>query len=635
MLFDGTDDEAYWYTELKYPTGDGDATIAAGDYYLNMYVSELPGSVGAPGAEAIFYSVGSLGSAMYSGNASASSGTLTLASAADNKIGVGDEIRHGLNRYYITRRLSPTRFTIQNSGANGGTPGDTNITFGTTAITIYRAFGSLSAAQTGSSNADHLGTANLVGSYQLNWACYNDGALDDMLDLTGWTTGASNYIRIFTPVSPDQVGASQRHTGVAGTGFRLTPVDATQQGYNIIHLKTEYVRIQGIEIDGSGLTNAESARGITVMQDLSNVGDIRIDSTIIHDLDTNSGAYQWETSIGIHDLQQAANTGPPMLITNNIIYNIYNSKDLGHAGGMHIGSRTTSYVYNNTVYNVVNDSGTDGGPAWGIYAKAWPLATGNATVIATNNYVGNVLAPFDPVGRCYDTRDNGILTQSYNVSSDATASGAGSQTLKTDYATYFSSIVGDSENLHITNTSSNLWGSSGENLSATFTRDVDNTTRNAPWDISADEYGGITASVGIAVSVYDTNAYGGDPQLITSTTTSITSSTANLLTLDLGSGVEQTYSSSDRRRLRVHIDVTSVTAGGSFTLAYDSTSDSSNLVTPDLVVPDQTFVMFSVAILIPILTGLVARKGVLGNRQFLGRRNRPQCKKGERITRIH
>ena len=34
LVFDSTDDEAYWYTELSYPTGDDDASIAAGAYTL-------------------------------------------------------------------------------------------------------------------------------------------------------------------------------------------------------------------------------------------------------------------------------------------------------------------------------------------------------------------------------------------------------------------------------------------------------------------------------------------------------------------------------------------------------------------------------------------------------------------------
>jgi len=139
----------------------------------------------------IYYSVGTDNLALYSGNASATSGALTLSSPAVDKIGVGDEVRVGSNRYYITGRNSSTMFTIQNSGANGGTPGDTNITFGSQSIAIHRAFNSLTAAVTGSSDANHLKTADLYGgSFQLNWPCYNDGPMDDAVTIDGYTTSA-------------------------------------------------------------------------------------------------------------------------------------------------------------------------------------------------------------------------------------------------------------------------------------------------------------------------------------------------------------------------------------------------------------------------------------------------------------
>ena len=108
-------------------------------------------------AEVIYYSVGTDNTSLYSDTASAASGTLTLNSPAADRIGVGDEIREGLNRYYITGRNSTTVFTIQNSAANGGTPGDTNISFASTAITIFRAFNTLSDATRNSDDGTHLG----------------------------------------------------------------------------------------------------------------------------------------------------------------------------------------------------------------------------------------------------------------------------------------------------------------------------------------------------------------------------------------------------------------------------------------------------------------------------------------------
>ncbi|MCK4693771.1 MAG: LamG domain-containing protein, partial [Anaerolineales bacterium] len=41
-IFDSTDDEAYWYTDLTYPTGSDDASIAAGNYTQHMYFDQLP-----------------------------------------------------------------------------------------------------------------------------------------------------------------------------------------------------------------------------------------------------------------------------------------------------------------------------------------------------------------------------------------------------------------------------------------------------------------------------------------------------------------------------------------------------------------------------------------------------------------
>jgi hypothetical protein len=202
-----------------------------------------------------------------------------LNSPAANKIGVGDEIRLGANRYYITGRNSATEFTIQNSAANGGTPGDTNITFGSTAITIFRAFNTLSAAEAGSSDASHLNASDLVaGNLQLNWTCYDDGAMNDGITvIDGWTTGPANYIRIYTPTDTNEVGASQRHTGTAGTGFRLTPsFDLTATlSFWYIEILEEYVRIEGIEVDGSGLTNGRRLSAVRIPSTVSSTSDLR------------------------------------------------------------------------------------------------------------------------------------------------------------------------------------------------------------------------------------------------------------------------------------------------------------------------------------------------------------------------
>jgi hypothetical protein len=114
--------------------------------------------------------------------------------------------------------------------------------------------------------------------------------------------------------------------------------------------------------------------------------------------------------------------------------------------------------------------------------------------------------------------------------------------------------------------------------------------------------------VDIQVSAYHTNSSGGDAtEIITSSTTLIDSTTADPYDLTIGSGSLQTFTSADPRHIRLLVDVTEV-HGGSFTLAYDSAANPSYLQIPTLTVPDQTLILISVAILIPVLSGLSARK---------------------------
>ena len=44
LAFNTGGQDAYWYSDISYPTGTDDSTIAAGNYFLNMYFSSLPAS---------------------------------------------------------------------------------------------------------------------------------------------------------------------------------------------------------------------------------------------------------------------------------------------------------------------------------------------------------------------------------------------------------------------------------------------------------------------------------------------------------------------------------------------------------------------------------------------------------------
>jgi len=398
---------------------------------------------------AIYYSVGTSTADLKSGSPTItiSSGTATFSVAQPNNIGVGDKITYNTSSIaYISGRTSSTVYSVIT--ATGGTPANVS---GQTVNSIKRTFNSLSSAESDSTGASYLNTSDLVaGNYQLNWPCYNDGILSQgaALFIDGWTTGASNYLRIFTPTASSEVGTSQRHTGTAGTGFRINQTSGS------INVFEEYTRIDGIEMYGTASRIVASATG---------TGDIRVSHSIFHGRDSSFSG-------GCIVCTQVNATAITYKIYNNIFYD--NTHTFG-TGIQIANTGYTVYAYNNTVYGM-NYRG---------------IERTQSTVTATNNVVvGSGNADF-----------SGTLTQSYNVSSDATASGTGSQTNKTDYANYFVDITGGSEDLHLKDDSNTLWGSNGADLdqdaNLSITADIDGDSRDASTpDIGADETTGAAAS---------------------------------------------------------------------------------------------------------------------------------------------
>jgi hypothetical protein len=115
-------------------------------------------------------------------------------------------------------------------------------------------------------------------------------------------------------------------------------------------------------------------------------------------------------------------------------------------------------------------------------------------------------------------------------------------------------------------------------------------------------------SVGITVSVHHTDSDGSDPALIISNTATINANTSDPYVFSLGSGAEQTFQSTDVQRLRLLVDVTSISSGGSFTLAYDSAANPSYLATPVITVPEASFLMILVVFFIPIYINMAQRR---------------------------
>ena len=420
---------------------------------LNTYSKYAEAALAGGSTKAIYYSVGTDSNPLYSGSASALNGVLTLGSAAADKIGVGDEVRVGDNRYYITRRNSSTSFNIQNSGANSGIPGDTNITFSSTTISIYRAFGSLSAAYSGSSNSSHLKTSDLVGGkYQLNWPCYADGVMTSSLTLsqTGYTTGPDNYIRIYTPTSPSEVGTSQRHNGTWNTGFMMIPSSGSA-----ISVSEDYVRIEGIAIQA---TSAAASSVISVTDNAGAFSDNN-DVRISHCLIVGRSGSPNSRAVWVSDTNNKVN----VTLSNTIAYN-HSTTGSGFAAFQFGGTDTgfnTGYCYNCTAYK--NRYGFQRyGTAGGNFILTNCISLGNTD----NDYTGT------------------FTDSDYNMSSNTSAPGAHSLHNKTASNNFVSTASG-SENHHLKYGADAI--NAGTSLSSVFTNDIDGQVRSIPWDMGADE----------------------------------------------------------------------------------------------------------------------------------------------------
>ncbi|MCD6150027.1 LamG domain-containing protein, partial [bacterium] len=187
-----------------------------------------------------------------------SSGTATFSSAAPDNVGVGDVVLYDSNNddsltsadsiAFIKSRTDSTHYILQTE--TGATPADlsANDTWA-----IYRAYTSLANAESGIENTSIPisftgGNRDLVtNNEQWNIACYNGegGAADETaVRINGWTTSSANYLRIYTPIDANEVGASQRHSGKWDEGkYRLE---------DYLRINENYVRIEGLQFKGPG-----------------------------------------------------------------------------------------------------------------------------------------------------------------------------------------------------------------------------------------------------------------------------------------------------------------------------------------------------------------------------------------------
>lgn len=277
--------------------------------------------------------------------------------------------------------------------------------------------------------------------------CY-DFALTDEVTLSGWTTDATHYVRIYTPTA-------ERHDGTASTGFSITdngiasPISVSTCGH---------VRLEGLVIKSTGNISAIVDPGAS-----SSVRDVRVSNCVVVSVSGTSEGY------GLDFNASHANT--VLRLWNNIIYD-FNS---GAGGGYGIGflsSTAVAYVYNNTVYNCRRG-----------------IVTNSTNQLLKNNICDSNQGDF-----AFVAGPNASSTN--NLSSDSSVSTYGTGSANPSYADEAS------DDFHLASGDTAARGN-GADLSAdanlAFSDDIDGDSRSA-WDIGADEFVGAGGDASTSVA---------------------------------------------------------------------------------------------------------------------------------------
>ena len=366
------------------------------------------------------------------------SGNATLSGVTwlyDN-IGQGVVAQYNGRTSYIDSITSATSFhLIQLDGTDAIEQSSTDLT------SVHYEYASLFDAEAGLQQ--DLTSTDLI----MNIACYYDPddytADTTAVDINGWTTDATRYINIYTPTGGTQSVHSQRHSGKWNDEKYIF---GTNSWSHPLTIENAYTIINGLQILGDNQSNGAQAVRIfgTNCAFSNNIVTLPAGKT------NTAGIYVMHTGNGSY-------------IYNNVVYGGFTDAGIQLQwidAGMHF------YVYNNTIY----------GNTRGVYITD----SGNGILLLTNNVCTNNTTADYVLSTYYDAASD------YNVSSDSSASVFTHNAInQTSYASYF--VDPANGDFHLKDTSANLWGLSGTDLSGTFTADIDGSTRSVPWDIGADQ----------------------------------------------------------------------------------------------------------------------------------------------------
>lgn len=390
-----------------------------------------------------------------------SGSTATFSSAQPGNVGVGDVIQYDADNNgtvdhvaFITGRTDSSHYSVQSS--SGAAP--TSTTAANQHWGIFRAYTALNSVCGGTENTGinsavsnfDTGNRNLTTDGNVwNIACYGDGIDATPVVWDNWTTDATDYIRIYTPYLPAEVGVSQRHTGKWTTtgAYALEVSNAAA-----LTLHDDNMRIEGLQIAVDAV-NGISQKGID-MYNFGGAVDIRISACIIRG--AGNAAQDWH--LGISEYNTITGV---ISIWNNIIYNFTGTST--NTAAMELKGHPTLYLYNNTVVNC--------------YHGYWRNGDTTVTGLLINNIAQNCTQGFDTAAYFDPASD-------YNVSDLNDAPGANSQNGTVAF------VNAPAANYHLA-----AWDTVAQNAGTdlsgdahlAFTVDINGEVRTDPWDIGADE----------------------------------------------------------------------------------------------------------------------------------------------------
>ncbi len=309
-------------------------------------------------------------------------------------------------------------------------------------------YSSLSAGEAGEQR--DLTVADEIAAFE----CYSFSDTTPVT-ISGWTTDATRYVRIYTP-------SSERHSGTWSTSkYRLEPSNA--EG---ISIGTEFCRIDGLQIRHTSVAqNDLFCIGVGTV-----VGGVGTANIQITNLITRHDPTAVFRQMGIWVVDADAVT----YIHTWIDYD-HPPDDLGFYNSSLIvdGIPATAHVYSATL--IASQSGI-------ILGDAGAVVNAKNVYASTANSIGGALA-FSP--------NSGTINQTTCASSDASATGTGLDNIAVDTTT-FVNVTSGSEDFHLGPTSPLKdvgTNTSGEAAPLNFTTDIDGFARTGTWDIGADEQG--------------------------------------------------------------------------------------------------------------------------------------------------